>query len=73
LDKLLADYRVLARQTENLAMEYLGSRSSVDFLYVSDAALADDEFAMKSFDEYLFQLCEGLVDWVVATPQLEKR
>jgi hypothetical protein len=50
-------------EIKNLAIEYFDKRSTDILLCVSDATFADDETIRRSFDEYLFQLYDDLIDW----------
>jgi hypothetical protein len=53
-------------EIRNLAIEYFDKRSTNILLCVSDAAFPDDEVIRKSFDEYLFQLYDDLINWRIA-------
>jgi hypothetical protein len=50
----------------NLVIEYFDKRLTNILLCVSDATFADDEITRRSFDEYLFQLYDDLIDWRTA-------
>ncbi len=50
----------------NLVIEYFDKQSTNILLCVSDATFADDEATRKSFDEYLFQLYDNLINWRTA-------
>ncbi len=61
---LLAIDRVIfyLYEIKNLVIEYFEKRSTNILLCVSDAVFADDEVTRKSFDEYLFQIYDNLID-----------
>jgi hypothetical protein len=65
---LLAIDRVIfyLYEIKNLVIEYFEKRSTNILLCVSDAVFADDEVTRKSFDEYLFQIYDNLIDWRIA-------
>ncbi len=49
-------------EIRNLVIEYFEKRSTNILLSVNDAAFEDDEVTRRSFDEYLFQLYDDLID-----------
>jgi hypothetical protein len=53
-------------EIKNLAIEYFDKRSTNILLCVSDATFANDETIRQSFDDYLFQLYNDLIDWRAA-------
>jgi hypothetical protein len=61
---LAAADRVISylNETRNLAIEYSNTQIIDILLCASDAAFADDETTRKSFDDYLFQLYNNLID-----------
>jgi hypothetical protein len=54
---------------KNLAIEYFDKRSTNILLCVSDTTFANDETIRRSFDEYLFQLYDDLIDWELLNKQ----
>jgi uncharacterized protein len=49
-------------ETKNLVIEYSNTQIIDILLCASDAAFANDEATRKSFDNYLFQLYDDLID-----------